>query len=150
MVLIDEAWLLMAQHEGARFLFRMAKAARKRWAGLTIATQDAGDVLNSDLGQAVVANASTQVLMRQSPQAIDRIAEAFSLSEGEKQRLLSASPGDALLCSGDMRVAFRALASEAEHQLVTTNPAELTDQSRPSSEAEPGLTLDGADEEDLL
>ena len=150
MVLIDEAWLLMSQPEGAKFLFRMAKAARKRWAGLTIATQDAGDVLDSDLGQAVVANSATQILMRQSPQAIDRIAEAFALSEGEKQRLLSAAPGDALLCSGDMRVAFRALASEAEHALVTTNPAEFTHTPPGDHAPAPELNLDDADEEDLL
>ncbi len=31
---VDEAWLLMKEPAGARFLFRMAKAARKHWAGL--------------------------------------------------------------------------------------------------------------------
>jgi hypothetical protein len=35
---VDEAWLLMRDGEGARFLFRMAKAARKRGAGLTVVT----------------------------------------------------------------------------------------------------------------
>lgn len=151
MVLVDEAWLLMSEPEGAKFLFRLAKAARKRWVGLTVATQDAADVLGSDLGKAVVANAATQVLMRQSPQAIDQIAEAFALSEGEKQHLLTASPGDALLCHGhDQRVAFRVIASDAEHSLVTTHPAELrpTTSSNPVSPALDELDTDT--EEDLL
>ena len=43
LVVVDEAWLLMRDGEGARFLFRMAKAARKRNAGLTVVTQDAAD-----------------------------------------------------------------------------------------------------------
>ncbi|TQN32648.1 uncharacterized protein DUF87 [Haloactinospora alba] len=146
MVLVDEGWLLMQQPEGAKFLYRLAKAARKRWVGLTVATQDAADVLGSELGQAVVANAATQVLMRQFPQSIDRIAEAFALSEGEKQRLLTAAPGDALLCSGDRRVAFHVVASDYEHSLVTTNPAEHSPPPGPEASADTGIE----DEEEFL
>jgi type IV secretory pathway VirB4 component len=73
LVVVDEAWLLMRDGEGARFLFRMSKAARKRHAGLTVITQDVADLLGTDLGQAVVANAATQILLKQAPQAIDAI-----------------------------------------------------------------------------
>jgi hypothetical protein len=69
-VVVDEAWLLLRDGEGARFLFRMSKAARKRNAGLPGVPQDASDVLGTDLGQGVVANAATQML-RRAPQAID-------------------------------------------------------------------------------
>ena len=55
LVVVDEAWLLMRSPEGAKFLFRMAKAARKHWAGLAVVTQDAEDVLGSDLGRAVIS-----------------------------------------------------------------------------------------------
>ncbi|MFL1431550.1 MULTISPECIES: VirB4 family type IV secretion system protein [unclassified Nocardiopsis] len=144
LILVDEAWTLMQESEGARFLFRLAKAARKRWTGLTVATQDAADVLGSDLGQAIIANASTQVLMRQAPQAIDQVGQAFSLSDGERQFLLTASPGDALLCSGsDLRVAYRVVASDTEHALVTTNPAELAEH----TSAPPGSDLEEDEEE---
>ncbi len=115
----------MKQPAGAEFLFRMAKASRKRWAGLTVATQDTADVLATDLGKAVVANAATQILLRQAPQAIADISRAFNLSDGERQFLLSAERGQGLLSSGTHRVAFQAIASPTEHQLVTTNPAEL-------------------------
>jgi type IV secretory pathway VirB4 component len=83
LVVVDEAWLLMRDGHGARFLFRMAKAARKYWTGLAVVTQDADDVLACDLGRAIVANAATQLLMRQAPQSIDPIAAAFHLSRGE-------------------------------------------------------------------
>ncbi len=125
LVVVDEAWLLMQQPEGAKFLFRMAKAARKHWCGLTVATQDTADVLSSDLGKAIVSNAATQVLLRQAPQAIDEIAETFDLSGGERQFLLSADRGQGLLSSGTQRVAFQSLASPTENFLVTTDPAEL-------------------------
>ena len=126
LVVVDEAWLLMRNPEGAKFLFRMAKAARKHWAGLAVVTQDAEDVLGSDLGRAVIANAATQVLLRQAPQAIDLAAEAFRLSAGEKALLLSAGRGEGLLaCGPSARVSFQALASPAEHLLCTSDPGEL-------------------------
>src|SRR3954447_18482825 len=92
-VLVDEAWLLMREAAGARFLFRLAKSARKRWCGLTSVTQDAGDLLGSDLGQSVVSNSATQVLLRQAPQAIERVGEAFKLSADERRYLLSCPTG---------------------------------------------------------
>jgi type IV secretory pathway VirB4 component len=86
LVVVDEAWLLMQQPAGAAFLLRAAKAGRKHWAGLTIATQDTADLLGSDLGQAVVANAATQILLRQAPQAIDTVTAVFGLSEASCSR----------------------------------------------------------------
>ncbi len=125
LVLVDEAWLLMQDPIGARYLLRLAKSARKHWTGLTVVTQDAADLLGSDRGQAVVANAATQVLLGQSPQTIDALASAFHLSQGERAFLLAARPGEGILLAPPHRVAFKSLASDAEHHLVTTNPAEL-------------------------
>ncbi|MEV0430597.1 DUF87 domain-containing protein [Micromonospora sp. NPDC050495] len=127
LVVVDEAWLLMRDGEGARFLFRMAKAARKRHAGLTVITQDVADVLGSDLGRAVVANAATQVLLKQAPQAIDAIGDAFGLTAGERRLLLAARVGTGLLICGTNRSSFDAIASPAEHLLCTTRPSELAD-----------------------
>ena len=103
-VTVDEAWDLMRETPsatreapGARFLFRLAKKARKRWTGLTTITQDPGDLLDSPLGQAVVNNATQHFLLRQSPQAIDRVGQAFALTAGERSYLLSCPVGHGLL-----------------------------------------------------
>ncbi len=120
LVVVDEAWLLMSDPSGAEFLFRMAKSARKHRAGLTVVTQDAGDLLGSTLGQAVVANAATQILLRQAPQSIDTLAGAFGLSAGERAYLLGASRGQGLLAAGVDRVAFSALASASEDAICRT------------------------------
>ncbi|GIE93925.1 VirB4 family type IV secretion system protein [Paractinoplanes rishiriensis] len=122
MVLVDEAWLLLRAGLGAKFLFRLAKSARKYGAGLTVVTQDAADVLGTEVGRAVASNAATQVLLRQAPQAIDAVTDAFGLTDGERTFLLSAARGDALLACGNSRVAFHSLASDVEHQLVVTGP----------------------------
>lgn len=127
MVVVDEAWLLMRDGEGAKFLYRLSKAGRKRHTGLTVVTQDAADVLGTDLGQAVVANAATQILLRQAPQAIDAVGDAFGLTAGERRLLLAARRGHGLLISGTNRTAFEAISSDAEHALATTNPLDLID-----------------------
>ncbi|MEV4648348.1 DUF87 domain-containing protein [Saccharopolyspora sp. NPDC049357] len=145
---VDEAWLLMQQQAGAEFLWRMAKSARKHWAGLTVATQDVGDVLGTDLGKAVIANAATQILLRQAPQAIDDVVRSFALSEGERQFLLSAGTGQGLLSTGTQRVAMQAIASDGEHNLITTDPAELASLSEYSDEA--GEFADIGSSQDLL
>jgi type IV secretory pathway VirB4 component len=119
-VVVDEAWLLMRDGEGARFLQRMAKASRKRRAGLTVVTQDAADLLGTDLGLAVVSNAATQILLRQAPQAIDAVTATFGLTAGERQYLLSADRGQGLLLAGTDRVAFQQVCSEKEHFLAAT------------------------------
>jgi type IV secretory pathway VirB4 component len=124
-VLVDEAWLVMREPAGASFLHRLAKSARKRWCGLTTITQDAGDLLATELGQAVVANAASHVLLRQAPQTIDRVAEAFRLTDGERRYLLSCPRGHGLFMVGDDRFPLRVLASPGEHPLITSDPAEL-------------------------
>jgi type IV secretory pathway VirB4 component len=118
LVVVDEAWTLLQDAEGAKFLYRLSKAARKRRAGVAVITQDAADLLGSDLGQAVVSNAATQILMRQAPQAIDLIADTFALTGGEARMLLAAGRGEALLLAGSHRVSFQTVASDREHQLA--------------------------------
>lgn len=125
----------------------MAKASRKQWAGLTVATQDTADVLGSDLGKAVVANAATQILLRQASQAIDEITRTFDLSMGERQFLLSADRGQGLLSTGTQRVAFQSIASPVEHELVTSNPAEIAGYSDTSSGIENSFVELGADDD---
>src|SRR5947207_11169987 len=92
LVQVDEGWRLLSAGLGAKFLLQLAKGARKYGAGLTVVTQDAADVLSTDVGRAVVSNAATQILLRQAPQAIGAVSEAFGLTDGEKEFLLAATP----------------------------------------------------------
>ena len=155
LITVDEAWLLMKDPEGAKFLYRMAKSARKAWAGLAAVTQDAEDVLSTDLGRAVIANSATQILLRQAPQAIAKVTQEFRLSAGERQLLLSARRGEGLLAAGpSSRVSFQAIASPAEHYLCTSDPAEIASFQAARPDGSPALPDppggDPAGEDDLL
>jgi type IV secretory pathway VirB4 component len=124
-LIVDEAWYLMKYGDSAAFLYSIAKRARKYWLGLTSITQDVEDFLISDYGKAIITNSSIQILMKQSPAAVDKIAQTFYLSEGEKHLLLAADIGEGLFFAGANHVAIKVVASPEEHQLITTKPEEL-------------------------
>ncbi len=118
LVVVDEAWWLMRHPDTAAFLFRLVKTARKRRAGLTLVTQDVGDVLTSPDGEAIIANAALQILMKQAPQAMPRLAELFRLTRAEQTWLLNARRGDGLLVAQGRRVPFHVVASTEEARLI--------------------------------
>lgn len=124
-LIVEEAWYLMENEDSARFIYGIAKRARKYYLGLTTVSQDVDDFLKSEYGKAIVTNSSIQMLLKQHPAAIDRVAEVFYLSEGEKRFLLSAGIGEGLFFAGTNHVAIAVKASEAEHNLITTNPQEI-------------------------
>lgn len=125
LLIIDEAWLMMQYDDASRFVYAIAKRARKYGLGLTTITQDVDDFLTSDYGKAIVNNASMQILLKQSPSTIDKLQQVFYLTEGEKSFLLSAGIGQGIFFAGSNHVAIQVVASESEHTLITTNPNEL-------------------------
>lgn len=128
LLIVDEAWYLMKHEDSASFIYGVAKRARKYYLGLTTATQDVQDFLSSDYGHAILSNSSIQMLLKQSPAEIDTVATTFYLSEGERQMLLSAGVGQGLFFAGQSHVAIQVVAAPFEHEIITSNPAELQKQ----------------------
>jgi len=117
---------MMRYEDSAQFLWSVVKRARKYFLGLTTITQDVEDFLSQDIGKAIVTNSALRVLLKQSPTAIDRVGEVFYLSQGEKQLLLSANVGEGIFFAGPHHAPIKVVASPEEHQLITSNPIELT------------------------
>lgn len=136
LLVVDEAWYMMRYPDSATFMYSIAKRARKYYLGLTTITQDVEDFLATDYGRAIVTNSSIQILMKQSPAAIDRVAEVFYLSEGEKHLLLAADVGEGIFFAGANHVAIRVIASEDEHYLVTSKPEEVLELQKKAKAAE--------------
>jgi type IV secretory pathway VirB4 component len=122
---VDEAWILMQHEDSARFLFGIAKRARKYYLGLTTITQDVADFLASPYGKPIVTNSSIQMLLKQSPAAINVIAETFFLTEGEKYLLLESEVGEGIFFAGLKHAAIKIYASYVEDQIITTDPKQL-------------------------
>lgn len=125
MLIVDEAWQLMKYSDSANFLFSLAKRARKYFLGLTTITQDVEDFVGSKMGRAIVANSSMQVLLKQSPSAVDVLSDVFKLTGEEKKRLSNFPVGQGLFFAGQNHVHIQIQASPTETRLITTNPGDI-------------------------
>lgn len=125
MLIIDEAWWLMTHEDSARFIYALVKRCRKYYLGVTTITQDVNDFLRSQYGQAIVNNSALQMLLRQSPAAIELIQKTFLLTEGEKYLLLEGAVGEGIFFAGLKHAAIKVVASYTEDQLITSDPRQL-------------------------
>jgi type IV secretory pathway VirB4 component len=124
-LVIDEAWWMMQHEDSAKFIFALVKRCRKYYLGVTTITQDVNDFLTSPYGQAIVTNSSLQILLKQSPAAIDLVQKTFLLTEGEKYLLLECGLGEGIFFAGNKHVAIKIVASYSEDQLITSDPRQL-------------------------
>ena len=138
-LVIDEAWWLMQYEDSAKFIFALIKRCRKYFLGVTTITQDVNDFLRSPYGQAIVNNSSMQLLLKQSPAAIDLIQKTFMLTDGEKYLLLESGIGEGIFFAGQKHAAIKVVASYTEDQIVTTNPQQLLEIERAKKEFEEAM-----------
>jgi type IV secretory pathway VirB4 component len=134
LIVVDEAWVMMQHEDAGSFMFSIAKRCRKYYAGLTTITQDITDFLTSRYGKPIVTNSSIQLLLKQSPAAIDVIGDTFFLTNQEKFMLLESNVGEGIFFAGTKHVAIQIEASYSEDQLVTSNPAQLLEKKRQEQE----------------
>ncbi len=125
LMVIDEAWSMMQHEDSAKFLFGLVKRARKYYLGITTITQDVDDFITSPYGKPIVTNSAMQLLLKQSPAAIENIMKIFNLTEGERYLLLNSGVGQGLFFAGLKHVAIQIIASYGEDKLITTNPEEI-------------------------
>ena len=134
LVAIDEGWQMLVHEESSAFLFGLIKRARKYYLGITFITQDVEDALKSPYGKPIITNSSLALLLRQSPANIEELGKAFNLTEQEKSLLLQASIGTGLFLAQDRHAAIQIVASYAEDQIITSNPAQLLEIKKAQSE----------------
>ena len=125
LLIVDEAWYMMQSQDSANFMYSIAKRARKYYLGLSTITQDVADFLTNDMGKAIISNSSMQILMKQSPSSVEKLQTVFNLSDGERNFLLSCDRGQGLFFAGANHVGIQVISSQAEHELITSDPRDL-------------------------
>lgn len=132
LLVVDEAWIMMKSEDTASFLFGLAKRGRKYYLGLATITQDVGDFMRSQYGLPIITNSSIQLLLKQSPTAIDMLQKTFNLTDEEKYLLLECNVGEGIFFAGQKHAAIKIIASYTENKIVTSNPAELIENRKES------------------
>lgn len=125
LLVVDEAWWMMKSEDTASFLYSIAKRGRKYYLGLATITQDVGDFMRSPYGIPIVTNSSIQLLLKQSPSAIDLLQKTFNLTDEEKYLLLESGLGEGIFFAGLKHVAIKIIASYTEDQIITSDPSQL-------------------------
>ena len=125
LLVIDEAWWMMKSDDTASFLLGLAKRGRKYYLALSTITQDVEDFLKSQYGLPIITNSSIQVLLKQSPSAIDSVQRTFNLTDEEKYLLLESDVGEGIFFAGLKHVAIKVIASYTEDQIITSDPAQV-------------------------
>ena len=125
LLVVDEAWWMMKSDDTASFLFMIAKRGRKYFLGLATITQDVGDFIKSRYGIPIITNSSMQLLLKQSPSAIDNLQEVFRLTDEEKYLLIESNVGEGIFFAGLKHVAIKIIASYTEDQIITSDPAQV-------------------------
>lgn len=138
-LVVDEAWYFMSNQDSAQFLYSMVKRARKYYLGITTISQDVEDFLGNSYGKAIVSNSSIQFLMKQASVSLPVLTNTFYLSQGEQQLLMAAEVGEGIFFAGSNHVALRVIASEEEHEVITTNPEDVIRRQQ-STETSPEVT----------
>ena len=117
LVTLDEADRVVTGAAG-RFVTRLMASGSERRVGLTVATEQVAALLHGPVREYVLG-AGLTVLLRQPPDAMELLAEAYRLTPAEQSWLIRASVDEGLLIAQGRRIAFRAVASEEEEQLIT-------------------------------
>lgn len=125
LLVIDEAWSLLGRTRDASYIFEIVKTCRKFNLALFLINQEVEGMLESEAGKSVLANSSYTLLMRQKPAVMRNIEKTFFLSGTEKNTLLTAGVGEGLLLMDDEHSEIKIVASDEEHNLITTKPDEL-------------------------
>ncbi len=125
LLVVDEAWWMMKSDDTASFLFMIAKRGRKYYLGLATITQDVGDFIKSKYGIPIITNSSMQLLLKQSPSAVDQLQQIFRLTDEEKFLLIESNVGEGIFFAGLKHVAIKIIASYTEDQIITSDPSQI-------------------------
>lgn len=125
---IDEWWKLAFNPIAAEYSLEIAKVIRAYRGAMVIATQQMADVLaveNGKYGQAVLNNCKTKILMAMEKNDAYVVSDMVGINDTEINRIIGAPRGEGLFVSNDNNCRIKFVASNKEHELITTDGADL-------------------------
>ncbi|WP_028393962.1 VirB4 family type IV secretion system protein [Bacillus cihuensis] len=127
-VYADEFWTMVDSDQTVSFAEKVARRARKRNAGLRIASQDFVRILESKKARGVLQNTHTFFFLKQNKIDLKLIEENFDLSQGEINILFqNPDKGEGILRSGRSSVHLKTDPTEDELIFIESNNAVLNE-----------------------
>ena len=120
-IVCDEAWLFLKFQESAEFLVNVAR--RRSQIQCSIIHTVVNLLMNFYLvknGKTIINICSTRYLFKQSPGSVDEVVDFFNLSEGTKNFLTTANPGECVISLNNSVTAIKFIITDFEKQFVFT------------------------------
>ncbi|MFC0476828.1 VirB4 family type IV secretion system protein [Robertmurraya beringensis] len=128
-VYADEAWTLIDSDQTVSFLEKMARRARKRNAGLRLASQDFVRFVTNSKARGILQNTHAYLFLQQNKIDLKAIQENFDLSAGELNILFgNPDKGEGILRMGKSSVWLQTNPSKEELFFIESNQAVYEEQ----------------------
>ncbi len=126
-IYLDEAWRLIGSNsETANFIYKIFKTIRKYGGAVTAITQDIEDFFTLEdgkFGKGILNNSSIKTIFQLEENEIKILKNSLNLSEEEEIKIQNAKSGSCLVYAGSNHVEVKVLASEKEHEYISTENA---------------------------
>lgn len=128
-IYLDEVWRLINKNEEtAEFVFKIFKTIRKYGGAATAVTQDINDFFSLNggtYGKGILNNSSIKCIFEIEENDLKKLEEVMNLSEMELFKILNMERGTCLMHAGRNHLLIKVLASEYEHQFISTDRKDL-------------------------
>ena len=128
---IDEGWQLIGastDSKAADFVYRIFKIIRGYGGSAVFATQDISDLFafqDGKYGKAIISNSKIKIVLGLEPQEAKVVRDVLQLTKNEVRSITNFQRGEGLICVNNNKLPVLIRASEMEHTLITTDPAQL-------------------------
>jgi hypothetical protein len=144
-LIIDEFWKYLDDDEIVKGINDIALTGRKKYQGLCVISQMIEHLMESDKALSIVRMASIKALMQMEPNAAKAVQRVLDLTDQEVNFLISAQH-EGILFAGSRHVQFKALASEVEDEIITTDPVRRLQKKNREVELNVGTSTKGFEE----
>ncbi len=127
-VLLDEAWSLLQSKAASTFMEYAARTLRKTGSGITFITQGVEEIVQSDIGSAILNNTATKLILQQQGdtkvlrETLRLNSQEVKLIEGLERK--KGQYSEVFLMKGDARQVLRIMPSPVEYWISTSDAAD--------------------------
>lgn len=123
LLVLDETWRLLGNHETAEFVFEIFKTIRGYMGAAMAATQEVGDFFSLEggkYGDAIINSSAVKIILGLEDREARTLASYLDLSSEELRAIRTFQRGHGLLYAGQNHVRIDFRASRDEHSIITT------------------------------
>lgn len=119
-VTVDEFQKILRENKS--LVLDLVQTVRKYFVSPTLITQNIQELLSTDEGRMIVDNSTMKFLMHQGENDVAAMETLFDLTKEERMYLKTMPRGSGYLITDLFRTKFRAVYSDVEYNLITTDP----------------------------